>query len=466
MKYLKQIMILALPLTLLLGGCDSDTPVDVLSEASVAQPLSAQLRGIERYIEQNRKLTRSDGYRIIPYIENGDTLMYIADYGEGWELFSNSFTVPMSLMKSETGDFGNTMANANPAFKALFENMLEGLKNDKSQAYPDTLPGSEQWMAYSSNPNPVNPPSGDAVYTLVGMKEYPKEEIKVDHLIKTKWHQHSPLNAYMPYQAFKPTEHIYVGCNAVALGQLLYYSHFKWGLEIPVPTSATYNASENKYIFSDFRTNQFENMSWYYFWEGESVAPMLLGWIAQKINSKANYDKEEHTGTSAYFSNDADFITQEAGYPAEMVSYSDYGAVQMLAEGKPILLYLSNSKYAHTLIADAVDYSGGYVDYYYAYVTPGGGNGSTMPDPNPQPGPNTGTSSDYNYLVSLYGNVETEHRLVYTAYFKFNWGWGINEYDDSLEVNGRVFNLIFKKEDGSMENVPYRITYMIKYTIS
>lgn len=83
MKYLKQIMTLVLPLTVLLAGCESDTPVDVLSETSEAHPLSAQLRGIERYIAQNRKLTRSDGYRIIPYIENGDTLMYIADYSIG-----------------------------------------------------------------------------------------------------------------------------------------------------------------------------------------------------------------------------------------------------------------------------------------------------------------------------------------------------------------------------------------------
>ena len=80
----------------------------------------------------------SNNYSLTPYIYKGDTIMYIANYTSGWELYSADQRTPLIMASSETGSFDmndNTMA---PAFKSYLNSVAEELYQIKQM---DTTEG-------------------------------------------------------------------------------------------------------------------------------------------------------------------------------------------------------------------------------------------------------------------------------------------------------------------------------------
>lgn len=461
---------LAVPLVLL-GSCSGDESLECLRTDSdtATKCISLQRESIERYIEKNKKLTRGEGYTVTPYIEGGDTLMYIVDYRAGWEVFSNSFNMPMSLLKSETGNFSDFQSNANPAIKCLFDQIKELLRSENDSPLPQAVAGYEEWFPYSnsslsSGSGPVDPPGGEALYTLVGQKENSHRAESVPHLITTHWHQEDPMNRFMPFQQFNTDEHISVGCTAVAVGQFLYYANNKWGLQTNIPSKATYSSIDNEYTFSDFSYSQYSKMLPYYFsvWDGDD-APLFLAWIAKCIGARPRYEKGVYKGTEASFESGKDFINEKTAYNAQVKEFSNYEAAQMVIKGKPVPLWLYNNDGGHVVVLDAVYYSETNIDYYYAYVVPGSGSGNTGGDPTMPPGPSTSPGSDYGSLVAQYGQIFTENRTEISTSFKFNWGWGFNSNDD-VWINGNIINITIKNIQGAEENLTLRTHKMISYT--
>lgn len=459
---------LAVPL-ILLCGCADDSPLMISPDSIEIRPvtLSAQRRSIERYIGQNRKLTRSEDYYIIPYIEKGDTLLYVVEYGEGWEIFSNSFNMPMSLIKSDTGSFTEAMTNPSPGFRFLYDQILNTLRADKATSNSQAVTGSEEWIPFiaspaSSTPTPTNPPE-TAVYTLVGQKEIYNNNTTVPHLIATHWHQNNPLNNFMPFQLYEPDKHTVVGCNAVTIGQLLYYSHYKWGLQTSIPSIATYNPQANEYLFSNFSTDRYSQMYTYYFstWDGDA-APIFLAWIAKEIESTAKYQEKLHIGTESYLSKASDFYKKKTGYNVTFKDYNKQEAANMVLSGRPVPLSLNEGKSGHSVIIDALDKTESNIDYYYAYVTPGSDSGNPGTDPTMPSGPTTSPGSDYDSLVARYGQIYTENHSIFYISFRFNWGWGGK--NDDLWINGNIINTTFTDLAGETLNHTYTLHKMISYS--
>ncbi len=440
-------------------ACTSESvqlPDEPVSTVAVTD-LSPQRACIEKYIEKNKPATRSGEYTVTPYVEEGDTLMYVVQYADGWELFSNSFTMPMSLMKNDTGTFAEAVAHMNPALKAMYGGILQLLRNDKEEESPEAMDGSSQWGAYSVQSSPGTGGGGnEPVYTLVGTKSYPRVAAYIPHLLKTNWDQESHYNYYMPYQQYNPSQHILVGCVAVATGQFLKYSHDTWGKPMLAPSDASYNSSSNSYSFSGFSTSPWAEMQNI---EGTIISdlatPKFLGWIAKEINAYPVYENEINISTDAYLEAAAPFIANQTGYSTQCLPYDSDKVTSMILKQEPVILLLlslnGSESRNHAVVIDEVDYTCDETDYYYAYVTP---NSSTNPDPTMPPGPSISTDADYNQLVSQYGVVYTEKHKNCVSFFRFAWGYK-NGICNEFRVNSKVIKDVDNADNDLVNNYCY-----------
>lgn len=60
---------------------------------------------IRHHVGMNTLTRANDGCSIVPYVYEGDTVMYVVNYAEGWELLSNDTSVPMVLAHAQSGSY-------------------------------------------------------------------------------------------------------------------------------------------------------------------------------------------------------------------------------------------------------------------------------------------------------------------------------------------------------------------------
>lgn len=78
---------------------------------------------IQQRIGMEHPQTRAgETVSIEPYVYEGDTVMYIVNYEDGWELYSNDTSLPMILGKSDTGSLDLNSNSIPENLKGYFEN--------------------------------------------------------------------------------------------------------------------------------------------------------------------------------------------------------------------------------------------------------------------------------------------------------------------------------------------------------
>lgn len=87
--------------------------------------VSINITAIRNYIDAKYETsTRVFGYCLTPILNDNDTVMYLANYGDddGWEIFSNSKYIPMVLFSSPKGHFDITNISNNNPIEYLIDN--------------------------------------------------------------------------------------------------------------------------------------------------------------------------------------------------------------------------------------------------------------------------------------------------------------------------------------------------------
>lgn len=101
----------------------SDEPISL----SVSDKETKVERGIKDYISHlkfgniNARRSTLQTYSLTPYIYRGDTVMYIANYASGWDLFSADQRTPLVMLSSDTGAFDPNDPSMAPAFKSYLK---------------------------------------------------------------------------------------------------------------------------------------------------------------------------------------------------------------------------------------------------------------------------------------------------------------------------------------------------------
>lgn len=144
-------------------------------------------------------------YTLTPFVYQGDTVMYIANYGNGWELLSTDRRVPLVIASSDTGEFTpNDTTNMNPAILAYISSVADELHFVKQ--IEDTNESSYGlWQALTLNNDEVDPAQvkvnpkaleknraitlqpGSGYWELISTTSPQTTTKEIPHIIETKW---------------------------------------------------------------------------------------------------------------------------------------------------------------------------------------------------------------------------------------------------------------------------------------
>jgi putative pyrogenic exotoxin B len=185
-----------------------------------------------------------------------DTIMYVVNCEKGWMLLSADKRVAPVLASSPSGKFDQNMSNEGVAtlLNDFADNLL-ALKHQKQEDGLSELKKNDNFIFWSrmtwaaANKNEETPTNGTTSTRVIPVSPYDegipylckrlvsitstnKEEKYIGERTKTKWGQWYPWNTNLPEvdnngEGFiaPPT-----GCVAVAMAQLLYFTHFKFNV--------------------------------------------------------------------------------------------------------------------------------------------------------------------------------------------------------------------------------------------
>lgn len=202
---------------------------------------------------------------ITPYLnENGDTIAYIANYDEGWEVLSNDRRVPMVLASSEKGSFNLDEIKKDENLNSYWNSIEEGLTTLKETPITENDTLGSGWIAYYIENEDIA--EEDIVRTSATYAELTPGENGYWEVIDsytelisseqsargitTGWDK--SMNEFIPLKTNNNGERVHCapGCVAIAGSQYLFYLHNKYNNPRYMVDTGVYNESTNEYIFS------------------------------------------------------------------------------------------------------------------------------------------------------------------------------------------------------------------------
>ena len=215
----------------------------------------------------------------IPIVRSSDTLAYVVQYNQGWDLVVGDKRLPPVLIKSEAGLL-KLKDNGEPYIKGL-ESAIKLIQDKRSSN--DTI-FDYTWKFISPkvvNENVIMSRSGEygegmwlPLDTILD-----NQGSNINHILTTKWGQDSLWKQYTPYI---DGEHALVGCVAVATAQQIYHFRKNNNRNITIPTSVTYSDSINGIpYFLNFSTTGWSGFASTLSNSGTEKTAMFMSYIGQ-----------------------------------------------------------------------------------------------------------------------------------------------------------------------------------------
>lgn len=408
-----------------LVGCTSDDMSDIsMNDSNTITVKSEKQLAIERYIDRNHKsATRGSEVPLLPYVVEGDTVMYVANYPEGgFEIFSNDLALPMVLVKSKTGFYSpygkiektpvdEYLYNAAKAIAILMKDSIHEEMNMTwkrfTQSHTNKGTRSECYVGQAAE---------------INVKEYTPRGGR----LTTKWIKESPYNQYTPFFR-NSTEHSLVGCGGIAMGQYLFHSHKYFNVPISTVTTAIYNSDSNTYSFSGSSSSVWNTMpdKTSNLTEARPIA-VFLGHIAKEMQTK--FGQNSGDGSSTYSEDYPSVLYAQCGYVSNWVNFSTASLYAILSEGHPAICTARVDVYnydgtkeftGHAFLIDYASFT--HVTYYDVYANKSGSNIDDQDDND--------SDNCYGwplaYFREKYGEISTNYIGVSTEHWiSMNWGVG------------------------------------------
>ena len=169
--------------------------------------------------------------------DSSQTLFYILNYDQGWEVVSADKRVQPTLAHGDSGEF--TMECDNEAMKFWMNMLADGILH-KRQTYGEPITSAAlsvkeaDYVGFWGLIGDENQQSFLDNYSTKGTYAYVVETESIHRTdiygqrLETEWGQNYPWNAFCPYTNYSYNEYAPAGCVAVAGAQAIYYlrNHF------------------------------------------------------------------------------------------------------------------------------------------------------------------------------------------------------------------------------------------------
>lgn len=451
-----------------LASCSKD------SEALLLPGNDTEPTATERLILANVAVTRTgayhaasgltragNGYCLKPYIEEGDTLLYIVQYDEGWEIYSASQALPMILVSNATGRLDLSSSDLPPAFQAILSNAKDAVKSLKNQK--GNIPMDSTWVGLNPTPDLlmsaksyVNNGSGPKL--MSDSEDYPPGEWRlievwvVDSktrtslkLTKTSWGQRYPWNTYAKWAEDSTGNLVQctAGCAPVAVAQYLYHTNQYENIPATSPSRGLLNIDGTDYLFSAYTSATWSQMAINQYQYGADYSALLIGKTGRSL--KSTYTPQ---GTSTNLADITNYLNSTYG---QVWTYTDMnsGLVQKsIDSNRPLIANIYSTKdyqnkpiekVGHTLLIDQYSIETTTARYLYALVR----------DPLPPGTEDTWESDEYDDKGNIVEYAYTKQKDITSDSYSvsMNWGWNgsynnVFYYPYSINWNagGYIFN--------------------------
>lgn len=427
------------PVFLLLSSCtqlgmDSITPKETHSSLNKVTTTDLMNYFI-RY--KGIPATRSTDIRVEPITHGIDTVMYLVNYEDGWEVLSADRRVSRVLTKCDRGNTTVADLCANPAKMALWQSLKEGLSSGMHSSLFYNEPMEDSWEGPERHLDPFTRIYHKLDSTVIVSSTLDRCQ---NHLLLTKWGQGEPWNTSTPYINSMMETHCKTGCVPVAAAQILFYLHYFFGRSDAIYGDAICNAyipDSNDHIYLSSSNISFSNYNSLN-WDEMALSVDDVSGSTEKVAAFMSYLGYLYNACYMYEGTSASMALTDSVFPnnfsitCQSSSVDSLNLAMNLIDNQvyhnhlPIMMRLPFRNAAlsdsttthHCVVLDGYAHYTNEVIYYYGdYETNGG-----------PPAP--GQTASWTWIIP-----GTE----YPQYVAINWGWD-GAYDSTTSGDTIWYN--------------------------
>lgn len=369
------------------------------------------------YIDERRPQTKGaqNDFRLEAYNSaEGDTLMYIINYGngDGWQVLSTDARTPAVIAESDTGSF--SLEGGSPAVRVWMDMTatdmahIRNLPDEKLNFSEDEIAAHKAfWASKESGTRGLDdPPVGPPLHGYWDVEVYSQTVVtdSLDHMLP-HWHQQEPYNAYCPKKTIDTTR-ASAGCVAVAGAETLYYLHSLWGIPSTMASTCVcegYVVHNFYRSFSNFTSSVWAAMdtSFHFPSSPADAEAILIAYTGFRVGMEYHNDGSgaDSADLRTDFFDYYDISSRRRDYNADTVKHFLLQQLPVIISATDLLINTNNRK--HCFVIDG--YKRTYTRTTYRhYWVPG------LLDLDPDMYEPYYTYSNSNYDITA---------------IKINWGW-------------------------------------------
>lgn len=279
-----------------------ETRAETYKGQSLDQEYFVTAEDLENFVKYRRSASKRSDLTVKEVksygFDSSQTLFYILNYDQGWEVISADKRIQPTLAHGDSGEF--TMDSDNEAMKLWMNMIADGVlqmrlgnveskvatasSESKDSADEPTSDHTAFWDAIS--PTKASRTRGDLLIpiwgpldTLIIYPPTPPAEVRRYYIpnavfsdaqisttgtqVATKWGQQNYWNRYCPYKMSDSNSRVPAGCTAVAGAQLLYYlaHNLEWNLSAPSYAHCEAQLPNKEQTFDDFSSQVWNFMA-------------------------------------------------------------------------------------------------------------------------------------------------------------------------------------------------------------
>lgn len=431
------------------------TGVDSVKSSSVSQNIQVDNYQVTLRDANNllKSLGKDSDAKLKVYTDKSDTLLYVANYHDGWTIISGDKRLNPIIAESSQESSSDVTPNDNVKFwLETYKDELATIKQEMDSveiaeiSTRSNLPSSQKtyvdfWNKISPTPKPTNAStrsSAEYKWAVVSNTYCDSEtsSIVTPHLIETKWGQSEPWNSKLPTDT-KANQKCPTGCVAVSLAQIIYYMHGHFGKptglyhNINISSSSISGATNNigfsrsNYVSNSDRWNKMAPTRNDEDWTKSDFETSYVGDFMLDIGNRLNM---KYSGTESSASISASAL---ANYNLTYSS-SDYNfdnIKKSLQNKKPVNIVAyykeGKNKKGHSWIIDGIaTKTRHFVTEIHFEYTENWMNESEYYD-------SFDDLKQHYHISSQYETIKEDGGSYTTEYLLMNWGYD-GQYNDGL----------------------------------